>query len=141
MTRERNESMINEIVCDNSGFFALERITRLGLLENSFNQVIIIPAVEEEINLNLDLTSVKQIKNKSVIFSLNTQMDKGESEVIGTIGLLILRAKRIGLVDKVKTLLNNLQRVAFRLIRSLYEEAISLGKEKSERLEYRARRR
>lgn len=49
--------------------------------------------------------------------------------MIGTIGL-ILRAKNLGLIKKVKPILNELQIVEFRIRNSLYNEALRLANEK-----------
>lgn len=151
--------MKEKIVSNSSCLIALDRINRLDLLADSFKEIIIPPAVEKEVDLKLEWLSVKQIKNKSVIQTLKTQIDDGESEaialslelgdvlvllddkkarriakqlgleVIGTIGL-ILRAKRIGLVNEIKPILNDLQDVEFRIRDSLYNEALRLANEK-----------
>ena len=150
--------MKGKIVCNSSCFIALDRINRLDLLLNSFQEIIIPPKVAKEIDLNLDWISVKSIKNTSVIQILKTQIDDGESEaialslelkdvvlllddkkarriaeqlglqIIGTIGL-ILRAKRIGLITEVKPVLNELQTAGFRIRGTLYNEALRLANE------------
>ena len=151
--------MKGKVVCNTSCFIALDRINRLDILGNSFKEIIIPPKVEKEIDLKLNCISVKSIKNKSVLQILQTQIDDGESEaialslelgnvfvllddkkarriakqlgleVIGTIGL-ILRAKKIGLVNEIKPILNELQAVEFRLRNTLYNEALRLANEK-----------
>ena len=49
-------------------------------------------------------------------------------EIIGTIGL-ILRAKRKGLIEKVKPVLNELIMAGFRIKVNLYQEALRLANE------------
>jgi predicted nucleic acid-binding protein len=151
--------MMGKVVCNSSCFIALDRINRLDLLRDSFQKIIIPPAVAKEIDLKLDWVAVQSVQNTSVIPILQTQIDAGESEaialalelvdvfmllddkkarriakqldlqVIGTIGL-ILRAKRIGLLNEVKPILEELQITEFRIRETLYREALRLANEK-----------
>jgi len=151
---------MSEITVSNSTcLIALERINRLNILAESFQTIMIPPAVKEEVGLEIDWLIVKPVKNKAVITSLNTQIDIGESEaialamelkdvyvllddkkarriakqiklkVIGTIGLL-LRAKRKGIIKQVKPILDELQNAGFRLTETLYKEALHIAEEK-----------
>ncbi len=151
---------MNEIAVSNSTcLIALERINRLNILAESFQTIMIPPAVSEEVGFEIGWLIVKPVKNKAVITSLNTQIDIGESEaialamelkdvyvllddkkarriakqiklkVIGTIGLL-LRAKRKGIIKQVKPILDELQNAGFRLTETLYKEALHLAEEK-----------
>ena len=150
--------MNDKIVTNSSFLIALDRIKRLDILANSFKKIIIPPAVAKEINLELEWTTVNQIKNEFIVKILKTQIGDGESEaialaleagdsflllddkkarriakqlnlkIIRTIGL-ILRAKKLGLVNEIKPVLDDLQKADFRIKDSLYQEALRLANE------------
>jgi hypothetical protein len=150
--------MTDRAVCNSSCLIALARIGRLDILRASFKNVIIPSVVKKEIGRTLNWVSVEQVKNRSAVNSLSTQLHDGESEVIafamerknvivviddkkarriakqlglkviGTVGLL-LRAKKKGLIREIKPVMDALQQVDFRISDELYNEALRLAKE------------
>ena len=150
---------MTEIAVSNSScLIALERIDKMGILIKSFDHVIIPYAVQEEFDKKIDMISVQKVKNKAVVASLNTQIGKGESEaialamemknsflilddkkarriakqlglkIIGTIGLL-LRAKKKNEITSIKPIIEDFQKVGFRISHKLYLEAMHLSGE------------
>lgn len=150
--------MSKNAVSNSSCLIALDRIGQLKLLQHSFNNVTIPPAVKREFGRKISWLPVVQVKNRAVTASLITQIGEGESEaialtmeiedsilvlddkkarriakqlgleVIGTVGL-ILQAKKKGMLAEVKPLLNELQKSEFRISKELYREALRLAKE------------
>lgn len=150
--------MSNIAVSNSTCLIGLERIDQLKILEQSFDTIFIPPAVQEEIGFTRSWLKVKPVQNISVIKALDTQLDKGESEAIalvmelgdvylilddkkarriaqmitpltiGTIGLL-LRAKRKGMITKIKPILDALHKNHFRISDLLYKQALQLAKE------------
>ena len=150
--------MSENAVSNSSCLIALEKIGRLDLLSKSFGTVNIPPAVQSELDQNIDWLIVKSVINKAVVNSLKTQIDDGESEaialameladvfivlddkkarriakqlglkIIGTIGLL-LRAKKKDIVTEIKPILDALHGVDFRIGEALYQEALRLARE------------
>lgn len=150
--------MNENAVCDSSCLIALEKIGHLDLLSQSFSSIIIPPAVENEFSKKINWLIVKSVQNIAVVNSLKTQIGDGESEtialamemtdtfivlddkkarriakqlglkVIGTVGLL-LRAKKNGMINEIKPILDALQDVNFRIAETLYKKALRLAKE------------
>lgn len=134
--------MKRPVVCDSTCLIALERIDYLKLLPNLFEPVVIPPSVEEEFGAALSWFEIHRPSNSALVASLEIVVDRGEAEAIalahetqfllvlddrqarsaarhlgltitGTIGVL-LKAKRAGLIDAVKPLLDQLRENALR---------------------------
>lgn len=151
--------MIETAVSNSSCQIGLERIQRTEILAQSFDVILIPPAVQEEIGFSKEWLGVKPVQNHPLVNVLGTQIGLGESEsialameegdvfvilddkkarriarqilprVIGTIGIL-LRAKRKGIIKEIKPILDALNAVNFRICDSLYRQAIELAKER-----------
>jgi uncharacterized protein len=144
-------------VADSSAYIALERIGRLDILRASFEQLLFPPTVLEEIGELPDWAGIASLeRDAGRIFP--TQIHKGEAEVIlfglqhreavlllddyyarvlaqrngltviGLVGL-ILRAKRVGLIDNAMSLLHLLVESGFRLSAQVLAEAQKLAGE------------
>lgn len=145
-------------VCNSSCLIGLERIRQTEILEHCFDAIYIPPAVRDEIGYSKDWLHVHPVQNKAIVSVLETQIGLGESEaialameldnayivlddkkarglarkftprVIGTVGIL-LRAKKKGIVERIKPILDNLNAVDFRIGDALYRKALYLARE------------
>jgi predicted nucleic acid-binding protein len=139
------------VITDSTCLIGLERIERLDLLPKLFSLVLIPPAVETEVNLKRNWLKVEVPRNQVLVTALKNQLDPGESEaitlalddlsarkvglqfnlkVIGTVGLL-LRAKRQGILPRIKPLLEALNESNFRISEALVQKALRLSGEES----------
>ena len=146
------------IISDSTCLIALDRIGQLTLLKQLFEQIYVPTAVHREFGKKVSWIKVKSVHNPIAIKTLMIQIDAGESEVIalalemqdcvailddkkarriaqdiglkitGTVGLL-LKAKKDGLIDKIKPLLNQLNDAGFHVGGSLYQNALRLANE------------
>ena len=141
-------------VSNSACLISLSRIGRLSLLPQLFGEVLIPPAVAHETNLHADWLRVQSPRNESLLRLLRAVVDAGEAEaialasetehlliiddrkgrlwaqrvgvpVIGTIGVIV-RAKREGYLESVRTVLEELQSVGFYLTPHLMDEALRL---------------
>lgn len=149
---------IDRIVSNSAGLIALERIERLDLLPQVYSTIWIPPAVSGEIGFVTDWLQVQAVKNLALVKTLRTQVGAGESEAItlaleiedipvllddkkarriaeqlglqvaGTIGLL-LKAKQQGVVPAIKSILDELEAVDFRISTGLRSRALELAEE------------
>ncbi len=150
--------MIKDIIADSTCLIALDRIGRLGILSKSFKKVYIPPGVEKEFGKKVGWIIVRPAKSQTLVKALLTQIDAGESEVIalalemkkscvilddkkarriakdlglkmlGTIGVL-LQAKKIGVISKIKPALDDLNATGFYISTALYNRALKLARE------------
>ena len=146
------------IISDSTCLIALDRIGQLTLLKQLFEQIYVPTAVHREFGKKVNWIKVTSVHNPIAIKTLMIQIDAGESEVIalalemqdcvailddkkarriaqdiglkitGTVGLL-LKAKKDGLIDKIKPLLNQLNDAGFHVGGSLYQNALRLANE------------
>lgn len=145
-------------VSDSACLIGLERIGRSDILSQCFDTVFIPPAVQNEFGYSFDWLVVKPLHNIGMARALKTQIDEGESEaitlavelgdifividakkairiarqmdlkIIGTVGLL-LRAKKQGIIPEIKSTLDALYEVDFRISDALYQQALNLANE------------
>ncbi|MCS7263525.1 MAG: DUF3368 domain-containing protein [Armatimonadetes bacterium] len=144
-------------VTNSTCLIGLERIGRLDILHQLFETVMIPPKVQEEFGKAVNWLVVIAPKNTVLVQVLSTIVDEGEAEaialakeqncllvlddrkarhwaksfglrIIGTAGLLV-RAKRQGIVEEVKPILENLKQSNFRLHPSLEREVLRLAGE------------
>jgi predicted nucleic acid-binding protein len=119
-----------------------------------YSQVIIPPQVQKEFGLSFAWLIVKNPQNIGMVNSLKLMVDDGESEaialayelgyrlvvddkqarniakrldieIIGTVGILV-KAKQLGLIDQLLTILEALENKGFYLSQSLKTEALIL---------------
>ncbi len=139
-------------VANSSVLIVLERVRRLALLEESFKEILIPPAVAREVGEVPAFVSVVPVPNPSALKVFPSRVHKGEAEVImlgmcrpgavlllddwyarsfaqqrglaviGTVGLIV-RAKRIGMLPSVSPLLQELSEAGFRLSPQVLAEA------------------
>lgn len=145
-------------VSNSSCLIALEKINQIDIVKNSFQNIIIPPAVQHEIGFTKHWLEVKALQNSNLEKALYDTIGIGESEAIalvvennsdyvllddkkarnianrfsiellGTIGIL-LRAKRLSLIAEIKPILDALHAVEFRMSHTLYQQALELAKE------------
>jgi len=146
--------MTDLIVADSTCLIGLERIDKIDLLPQMYSQVIIPPQVQKEFGLSFAWLIVKNPQNIGMVDSLKLMVDDGESEaialayelgyrlvvddkqarniakrldieIIGTVGILV-KAKQLGLIDQLLTILEALENKGFYLSQSLKTEALIL---------------
>ena len=150
---------MSDIAVSNSAcLIGFERIGQMNLLAQSFDSLLIPPAVQNELGYALDWLVVKPVQNAGMVQILKTQIDDGEAEaialaielndvfvilddkkarrvaqtldlkIIGAVGIL-LRAKNRGIIAEIKPILDDLNRVNFRVSPTLYRQALVLANE------------
>jgi len=146
--------MTDLIIADSTCLIGLERIDKIDLLPQMYSQVIIPPQVQKEFGLSFAWLIVKTPQNIGIVNSLKLMVDDGESEaialayelgyrlvvddkqarniakrldieIIGTVGILV-KAKQLGLIDQLLTILEALENKGFYLSQSLKTEALIL---------------
>ncbi|MEN3002675.1 MAG: DUF3368 domain-containing protein [Armatimonadota bacterium] len=145
-------------VVDTSPLIALEKVEQLLLLPALFTTVYAPPAVVAEFGYCPDWLQVQSPSNTLLIQMLREELDAGEAEVIalatelpdceavlddlrarrkamrlglsviGVVGLLV-QAKRQGLVEALRPLLDTLRARGFYVSDALYEHALKLVQE------------
>lgn len=137
--------MCSVVISDTSCLIALERINRLGLLQDLFQQILTTPEVQNEFGNELPKwIEVSEVRRKIKIQELEAVLDKGEASAIALaleteeslliidekkgrevarslnieiIGTLriIQMAKQKGLILSVWPLIEDLQKAGFRI--------------------------
>ncbi|MFN3420665.1 MAG: DUF3368 domain-containing protein [Armatimonadota bacterium] len=149
--------MKEPVVANSTCLIGLERIDRLDILCELFEPIMIPPKVQEEFGKAFDWLVVIKPRNTALVKVLSNIVDEGESEaialaseqgcllilddrkarrwakslglkVIGTAGLLV-RAKRQGVLNEVKSILEALKQSNFHLHPSLEKEVLRLAGE------------
>jgi len=145
-------------VCDSSCLIALERIGRLALLQASFAPLIAPPQVVEECGGVPDWLEVRRVQNEPFLAALGLNLHIGEAaaialvaevsgalvvlddrkarsiarrlhqDVIGTIGV-VLRCKRLGVLEFVRPVLDELDAAGFRVAPALRARTLELAGE------------
>jgi len=144
-------------VTDSTCLIGLERIGHLDILPALFEPVLIPPEVHKEFGISLPWLTIKVPTDEDLVTALKMLVDEGEAEaialtteqkcltvlddrqarfvarhlvtsIIGTVGIL-LRAKRIGIIPSVSTVLGELEANSFYISYSLREEALCLAGE------------
>lgn len=146
--------MTNPVVVDSTCLIGLERLQRLDLLSALFDPIYVPPEVAREFGTVLPWFSVRAPSDRATLDALNMLVDAGEAEaialarelavkvvlddrkaravggrmglsVLGTLGILV-QAKRAGLVDAIRPLLERLEALGFHMSGGLKEEALRL---------------
>ena len=133
------------IISDTSSLIALTNIGELEILKGVYEEVVITPEIAEEYGLETpDWIRIEQVNDKQKFKLLNLELDEGESSgialalenessllvidekkgrgiakklgirITGILGVMI-RAKETGVVEKIKPLVDKLEKVDFRM--------------------------
>lgn len=147
--------MYEVVIADASCIIVLEKIGRLAILQNLFKSITITPEVMQEYgNVLPNWIQVESVQDKIRQQLLEITLDKGEASAIalslekqnglllidekrgrkiaeelnlkltGTLGILI-RAVERGLIPSIRTEIEKLEQVAFRMSNDLKERVIS----------------
>jgi predicted nucleic acid-binding protein len=142
------------IISDTSSLIALTNIGELELLERVYEEVVITPEIGEEYGLETpDWIRIEKIEDVQKFKLLNLELDKGESSgitlaleneaslliidekkgrgiakklgirITGILGVMI-RAKEIGVINRVKPLIEKLEKVDFRMSERLKNQIL-----------------
>lgn len=146
--------MTDLIIADSTCLIGLDRIGKIDLLSQMYSQVTIPPEVQKEFGLYFSWLIVKTPQNIGMVNSLKLVVDDGESEaitlayelgyrlivddrqarntaqklgikIIGTVGILV-KAKKLGLINQLLPILEALENHGFYLSQSLKTEALIL---------------
>jgi predicted nucleic acid-binding protein len=151
--------MPNMIISDTSCLILFHKIGELDLLQKVYESIVTTPEVAQEFLERLpEWIRVESVKDKKYQEFLETQVDWGEASAIalaketespllllddlkarklasrlnlrftGTLGI-IHKAKQIGVVDKVKPLIEKLQETNFRISGNIIEELLKRNNE------------
>jgi predicted nucleic acid-binding protein len=142
------------IVTDSTCLIALERLGRLDVLPALFEPVYAPPEVAREFGTPLPWLEVVELADPDRVLFLSASVDAGEAEaialakerglkvilddlrarrlarrvgleVLGTLGMLV-RAKREGILEALRPLLDHLEGFGFHMTPELKEEALRL---------------
>lgn len=133
------------VISDTSSLIALTNIGELDILRKLYKQVTITPEIEEEYGLEIpEWITVEKVNDLEKFKILNLELDKGESsgivlaletnaslmiidekkgrgiarnlgiKISGILGVIV-RAKETGHIDRVKPLVEKLEKVDFRI--------------------------
>ena len=142
------------IIADSSCLIALSNINELEIFQKVYEQITITPEIEDEFGERIpDWIKVEEVADKMKIAILELELDKGESSAIalaiekensllvidekkgrnvakkmgikitGILGVII-KAKEIGLIKKVAPLIEKLEKVDFRISKTLKENIL-----------------
>ena len=142
------------IISDTSSLIALTNIGELELLKKVYEEVVITPEIGEEYGLETpDWIRTEKIEDIQKFKLLNLELDKGESsgitlaleneaslliidekkgrgiakklgiKITGILGVMI-RAKEIGAINRVKPLIEKLEKVDFRMSERLKNQIL-----------------
>ena len=142
------------IISDTSSLIALTNIGELELLKKVYEEVVITPDIAEEYGQETpDWIRIEQIKDIQKFRLLNLELDKGESsgitlalenepslliidekkgrgiakklgiKITGILGVMI-RAKEIGVINRIKPLIEKLEKVDFRMSERLKNQIL-----------------
>lgn len=137
------------IISDTSSLIALTNIGELNILKEIYEEVVITPEIAEEYGIEVpDWIKIKQVRDPQKFKLINLELDKGESSgialalesnscllisderkgrwmarklgirIIGILGVMV-KAKEVGLVNKIKPLIEKLEKSDFRMSEKL----------------------
>ena len=147
------------IVSDTSCLILLLKIDEIGILKEMSNQVFVTSVIKDELKQDLpDWIQVLDPKDKHYQSILEIDLDKGEASAIalmlelddailiiddlkgrklaeklgfkfsGTLGLL-LKAKQIGIIKRIKPVLDKIRLTNFRFSEKLFTDILNQAKE------------
>jgi len=148
------------IIADTSCLIALKDIDDLQLLNLVYDKITITPEIEDEFGESLpEWIIVEEVSDKKKISLLELELDKGESSAIalaiekddslliidekkgrkvakkmglkitGLLGVIV-KAKENGLIEKVKPIIEDLEKVEFHISKTLKEQILNRVNEK-----------
>lgn len=151
------------VVSDTSVLIIFHKIGEFNLLKKVYGSIITTPEVAKEFSEQLPKwIKVKRVKDKKYQSFLETQLDSGEASAIalaselenpllllddlkarklakrlilnysGTLGV-INKAKQIGVIDKVKPLIDRLVATNFRIANNIINELLKMNGEISDK--------
>ena len=149
--------MKEPIVADSTCLIGLERIGKLNVLPELFEPIFISDEVAKEFGVSISWLKVETPLNFALVNALKLSVDDGEGEaialaleknckiilddkqarsiakklglkIVGTVGMFI-QAKQHGLIDSLKTILDDLENNGFRMSENLKAEALKIAGE------------
>ncbi len=147
------------VISDTSCLIVLEKIDRLKLLQEIYDEVVTTPEIVEEFKKSLpDWIKIKSAKNKVLQKELEKKLDLGEASAIA-LGLeipgcsiilddlkarkiasslkleytgtlgIIVKAKQLNILDSVKPIIQKLHEAGFRFSNEVEKDILSQAKE------------
>jgi predicted nucleic acid-binding protein len=147
------------VITDTSVLIHLQNINRLKILRDIYQEITITPEISKEFGKPLpSWIKTETIKDKKYQDIINTQLDLGESSAIalaiehndsllilddlkerklaqrigltftGTLGV-VNKAKELGLVDKIRPLIDDLQKVGLRISSEIIDDLLKRNNE------------
>jgi predicted nucleic acid-binding protein len=147
------------VISDTSVLILFHKIGELNLLQKIYGELITTPEVAEEFGGDLpDWIEVKSASDSKYQTFLETQIDRGEASAIalatdyedillllddlkarklaikmnfkisGTLGV-IYKAKQLGMIDKVKPMIDKISNTNFRIADNIVNEILRLNNE------------
>lgn len=147
------------IIVDTSVLIIFDNIGRLDILNSVYGEIYITPEIEEEFGKPLpEWIKIKSVRDKKYQNFLEIQLDAGEASAIalsveienslvilddlrsrktakqlrtkfsGTLGV-VNKAKELGIIDKVKPVVENLIEAGFRLSDEVINDFLSKNEE------------
>jgi len=149
------------VISDTSILILFRKIQKFDLLKSIYTELTTTPEIAEEFGEELPgWVKIQSVSNKKYQVFLETQVDLGEASAIalakeledtllllddlkarelakqlnlkvtGTLGI-IHKAKQLGIIDKVKPLIDKLLETNFRISNLVIEEMLKLNNEKA----------
>jgi predicted nucleic acid-binding protein len=147
------------VISDTSTLIIFQKIDRLDILHSIYGDLSTTPEIAEEFGLPLpEWVKVKSVKDKKYQSFLVTQVDRGEASAIalaseyedvllilddlkarklakklnfkitGTLGI-IHKAKQMSVIEKVKPVVDDIQKTNFRISDKIVKELLTLNDE------------
>ena len=147
------------VISDTSTLIIFQKIDRLDILHKVYGFLFTTPEIAEEFGLPLpEWVKVKSVKDKKYQSFLETQVDRGEASAIalasehedallilddlkarklakelnfkitGTLGM-IHKAKQLSVIEKVKPVIDDIQKTNFRISDKIVKELLKLNDE------------
>ena len=154
--------MPKTVIIDTSSLILFQKIEELDILKKIYNELITTKEIEDEFNASLpDWIEVLEVNDKKYQEVLETQLDKGEASAIalakeyekpllilddrkarkiaqklnlkitGTLGVFN-KAKQIGVIDRVKPIIDKLLQTDFRISDSVIQEMLKVNNEEED---------
>ena len=151
--------MLDIVISDTSSLIILEKIGELNLLQRTYSRVVTTPQVAEEFREKLpSWIVIKVVQDRKYQEFLETQVDRGEASAIalakengnsllllddlkarklahqlnlkftGTLGVFH-KAKGLGIIDKIKPLIDKILMTDFRVSEKIINELLRLNNE------------
>ncbi len=151
--------MNKKVILDTTCLIALEKLNLFNLLSQLYSEVLVPPQVVKEFSLTLpDFIQIRKVKDIKLLKVLMLQLGRGEAEVIalaleegdciivlddkkarkiakdlnlkvtGTLGVL-LKAKKLGLIEAICPLLQELKEKNFYISEKLERNVLKLSGE------------